>query len=591
MERKTKLFENQSFLIALLLVMAVYLPVNYFGFVNMDDAEHFDKFLYDDVNFDLFKMFFRDSATTYYRPLLALSFYLDGQIWGLSFNGYHFTNYLFHILNAILVYLIVLRLFKHDLIVKLYASFAMVLFGLHPLTCESVAWVSGRSDIAGAFFFLLAVNFYFLKNPFRFVLTPLAVFFGILCKENALAGIPIIVLMDLLINCTHNHPIKDILKKAVLWSIVMVILLFIYLFLRTNGWEYYTHKYIEAVTPSGSKNQVSHTIDVLKIIYIFPVIAFYLKKLVMPFPLNFAITQINTLFYSVLFIAFFLFNIIGLLKKKIFYVFFSIILVISFVPALPIALGGIAWVPLAERYLYLSVSIMSIAMVFLIKSFYEKGIFSSKGLIIVCGILILTFSVSTLNREFVWKDSQSLWADTLKKNPDSSMVLFKYGQAFGGEKGQWAYQKAIANSDDFKWKAMTFMEIANYERSVGNYDIAIVNFEKALNMKNSFKNYCEAAAVVLSMESEDIQKEQEYISKAIEYYQLAYAKKKPPFVLYKIGILLKKIDKIDEANELFIKIIKKYPASIYALHAKKQLGKNKKVLIQNFKQTESNPFI
>jgi len=95
MEIKARSFKSQSFLISLLLIMVIYLPVNYFGFVNMDDAEHFDKFLNEDFIFNLSEIFFRDSATKYYRPLLTLSFYLDGQIWGLSFKGYHFTNYFF----------------------------------------------------------------------------------------------------------------------------------------------------------------------------------------------------------------------------------------------------------------------------------------------------------------------------------------------------------------------------------------------------------------------------------------------------------------------------------------------------------------
>jgi len=42
METKIGSFKNQSFLIGLLLIMAIYLPVNYFGFVNMDDAELFE---------------------------------------------------------------------------------------------------------------------------------------------------------------------------------------------------------------------------------------------------------------------------------------------------------------------------------------------------------------------------------------------------------------------------------------------------------------------------------------------------------------------------------------------------------------------
>jgi len=551
--------------------MAIYLPVNYFGFVSMDDAEHFDKFLNEDFNFDLFKTFFRDSATTYYRPLLALSFYLDGQIWGLSMKGYHFTNYFFHIINAILVYLIALQLFKQDKKVKFYASLAMVLFGLHPLTCESVAWVSGRSDIAGVFFFLLGVYFYFIRKPFRFVLTPFAVFMGMLCKENALAGIPIIILMDLFINCIHKHRVKDILKSFVVWSIVMAVPLFLYLFLRTGGWEYYTN--VSFFVPAKTIDTGSGEISFFKFFQVFPVIAFYLKKLIIPFPLNFAISQINTLIYSMVFFAFCMLNIFWFFKKKRFLALWSMILVISFVPALPIAFGTIAWVPFAERYLYLSVSVAGICMAACGRYFVKKGFISFQNQWIVFIVLILVFSITTFNREFVWRNNQTLWADTLKKNPNSSMVLFKYGQAFGREKEIWAYKKAIAISDNFKFKDLTLLEIAEYEKSVGNYDKAIENIEKALAINKNFENLCQAAEIILSIGLENKHLEKEYTAQAIPYYKSAYKTHKTAFVLYEIGILMKKTGRQAEAIQIFKKVIHKHPKSKYALYAGIQLKK------------------
>jgi tetratricopeptide (TPR) repeat protein len=157
------------------------------------------------------------------------------------------------------------------------------------------------------------------------------------------------------------------------------------------------------------------------------------------------------------------------------------------------------------------------------------------------------------------------------------MVLFKYGQTFGGEEGQWAFKKAIASSENFKWKSMTFTKIAEYESSIGNYDESIENLEKALAVKKSFSNYRDAAQIVSGFDTNNIQKQQEYINKAIEYFQLAYSKKKSPFVLFKTGILFNKIGKNDDADKLFVEIIRKFPDSKYALYSKKQLGKNNKI--------------
>ncbi len=566
--------QKHYFLISLMFIMVLYLPVLYFSSVQMDDIGLVQRLHenYSKINF--FDLFFRGITARYYRPLLEISFYLDYLIWGVSINGYHFGSFLLHNLNACLVYLITLQLLKPDKNSGLYAVFAMLLFALNPLTCESVAWISGRSDLAGTFFSLLAINFYFIKNPLRFILTPICIFLGLLCKENALSVIPIIVLLEGFLNFQKNRKITENIKGCLVWAFIVFIPLATYFFFRTNGWEHYSYNYIEVSTPFAGSKQINNNSDVLKILYVFPVIAFYLKKLIFPFPLNFAISQINTVFYSVLFVVFFMSNIICLFKRKFLYVFISILLIISFMPALPVALGGVSWVPLAERYLYLSVSIMSIAVAFFLKISYQKGIFNDKSLMIVCTSLIVIFASTTLNREFVWKESKTLWADTLKKNPDNSMVLFKYGQTFGGEEGQWAFKKAIASSENFKWKSMTFMEIAKDERSNGNYDESIVNLEKALEVKKSFTNYRDAAQIVSGFDSNNIQKQQEYINKAIEYFKLAYGKKKTSFVLFKTGILLIKVGKNNEAEELFVEIIRKFPDSKYAFYAKKQLEKN-----------------
>ena len=195
---------------------------------------------------------------------------------------------------------------------------------------------------------------------------------------------------------------------------------------------------------------------------------------------------------------------------------------------------------------------------------------------IVYSILIITFAGTTLNREFVWKNRKTLWMDTLKKNPDNSMVLFKYGQTFGGEKGQRAFKKALANSENFKWKFLTLMEIAKYESSIGNFDESIVNLEKALSVKKNFASYRDAAQIVSGFGSNNPLQQQEYINKAIKYFKLAYSKKKRPFVLFKAGILLNKIGNNDDANKLFVEIIKKFPDSKYALNAKKLFEKNNK---------------
>src|SRR5207244_7291320 len=87
------------------------------------------------------------------RPLA-----LDYALGGMNPRGYHLTSVLLHALDAALVFLVARRLLR-DAPVGAAAAAALV-FGLHPLRVESVAWVTERRDVVSGFFVLLALLAY-----------------------------------------------------------------------------------------------------------------------------------------------------------------------------------------------------------------------------------------------------------------------------------------------------------------------------------------------------------------------------------------------------------------------------------------------
>lgn len=110
----------------------------------------------------------------YYRPVILLSyladtwFYMDAAPWGTpgaatDWNGlawramcpagFHLTNLLFHAVNALLVFVVARALWRH----RGLALAAALVFAVHPITTESVAWISGRTDVIATTFFLAAV--------------------------------------------------------------------------------------------------------------------------------------------------------------------------------------------------------------------------------------------------------------------------------------------------------------------------------------------------------------------------------------------------------------------------------------------------
>lgn len=187
-----------GFLILILAAsLIVYLPALRNGFVGDDQGLIVNNTRLGQASFlELFGQEFARGATaahelrvTYYRPLVNLSFWLDRRIWGLNPLGFHLHNLLLNLIAAFLVYLLLLRLIPRPLI----AGPAGLLFALHPMHAESVAFISARTDllmsvlILLAFYFLLAVRPPTRKtNWLPVVLAAICFALALLAKETAI---------------------------------------------------------------------------------------------------------------------------------------------------------------------------------------------------------------------------------------------------------------------------------------------------------------------------------------------------------------------------------------------------------------------
>lgn len=149
-----------------LVTFLVFLPVLQNGFVNWDDGA----FLLNNPNArGLGWQQLRWMFTTCYlgscMPLNYVTYGLDYILWGMNPFGYHLSSLLIHSANAVVFYFLSLRLLRLavpssslQLPYRLAAGVAALLFSLHPLRVEAVAWVLGREiAIAGVFFFLTLI--------------------------------------------------------------------------------------------------------------------------------------------------------------------------------------------------------------------------------------------------------------------------------------------------------------------------------------------------------------------------------------------------------------------------------------------------
>jgi protein O-mannosyl-transferase len=150
--------------------LVAFLPALDAGFLNWDDAENFlGNPHYRGLGPAELRWMLTAVHMGHYIPVTWLTLGLDHALWGMNPAGYHLTSLVFHAANAVLVYLVALWLLalgfapiRHDdwLALRLGAAVAALLFALHPLRVESVAWVTERRDAVSGFFALTSVLAY-----------------------------------------------------------------------------------------------------------------------------------------------------------------------------------------------------------------------------------------------------------------------------------------------------------------------------------------------------------------------------------------------------------------------------------------------
>ena len=148
--------QGRSALLAALLVgltLAAYLPVLGAGYV-WDDDFHVTRNLTLRSLDGLRRIWLEASSSPQYYPMTNSSFWIEYQLWGLRPLGYHLVNVLLHAGSALLLWLVLRRLEVPG------AWLGAALFALHPAHVESVAWITERKNTLSGFFALAAALVY-----------------------------------------------------------------------------------------------------------------------------------------------------------------------------------------------------------------------------------------------------------------------------------------------------------------------------------------------------------------------------------------------------------------------------------------------
>ena len=186
-------------LIALFLIvaiLAVFWPIKNFPFISLDDGGYVTENpqVLNGLSLKGVIWAFTTKHASNWHPLTWLSHMLDIELYEVNPGGHHLTNLLFHLANTLLLFW-VLKWMTGTL---WRSGFVALLFALHPLHVESVAWVAERKDVLSTFFWMLTmgayVHYVHQTSLRRYLLVFLSFTLGLMSKPM-LVTLPFVLLL------------------------------------------------------------------------------------------------------------------------------------------------------------------------------------------------------------------------------------------------------------------------------------------------------------------------------------------------------------------------------------------------------------
>ena len=394
----------QSWLILFSLI--ILYPCLQNGWVNWDDPQYVTQNTsIRDFSFSgILNLFHpKNRVLDTYTPLTLIHFSIDYALVQDNPFWYHLTSLFLHLINVVLVFRLIYLMTKQ----KYLAFFVAILFGIHPMHVESVAWVTERKDVLFSVFFLLAciqyLNYLRTSSQYSFFSTYYCLAFisailAILAKPQAVI-LPIILL--LLVYWEKQKISKRDLLIVVPFFLVSLITGITTLFIMDTNPENYG--WLDRILISG------HAAWIYAYKSIFPLNQ--LHDMGRPEP-----NEIPVYYYLTTFLSAVLPSVILWLGRKqrviifgISFYFFTLILSLHLLKIN----SGIAY----ERFTYLPYIGLFFIIGFVLQELQKKWSVSSNTSV---GILIAIFCIYGYlanQRCRVWKNDETLWSDVIEKNP------------------------------------------------------------------------------------------------------------------------------------------------------------------------------
>ncbi len=443
-----------------LTTLSVYLPTLRNDFVNWDDYSY----VYENVNIrTLNPAFFRWTISGFYvsnwHPLTWVSHALDYAVWGLNPLGHHLTNNILHAMNTFLVVLLCIKLlemwkersmpdkavtFIDVRRIMIAAGVTGLLFGIHPLHVESVAWVAERKDLLCGLFFLLSISAYanYVREHSekktvllffnRFYLVSLSFFVLALLSKPMAVSLPVVLLILDWYPFQRMRTLKSF-SGAFLEKMPFVLLTLISSILTIMAQRTEEAMEMMAFVPLRVRMLVAAKALVTYLVKIAAPVglsAYY------PYPKWQKVTLISPQYIlSVILVVGITAICFVTVKKQRLWVSAWGYYVVTLIPVIGIIQVGIQ--AMADRYTYLP-SLGPFLLIGLIAAWVwakadslKQLSRSVKGFTIALAIsLIILLSYATIRQIAVWRDSLTFFAYMVRKSPDNAMPHTNLGAAY-----------------------------------------------------------------------------------------------------------------------------------------------------------------
>lgn len=415
-----------------------------------------------------------DVPPPYYRPLFSIYLTVNYQLFGLWEPGWHLINLLVHTTATVLVYYLLQRLSRDNVV----ALLAALLFGVHPAHVESVSWISGIPDPLAALFYIPSMIWYvrYREEGDRKWLVASVVAFGmsVLCKETPLA-LPMVLAAWELTRTKGEKSWATRIKKIILQMVPYAIVAVAYLAVRFSvlGRISWKHPFMAQVPDSAIWMTVP---------YVF---VNYIRHLIAPFNLSliygtsFITSAAEPRFLLPVLLLLVLGGMLWVYRKKLSaQVWIALALMgAPILPVLNLKVFHYEYI-IQDRYLYLP----SIGFCYLVAIVIRQQSAKRAPLMAaVSAAILLAFGASTVLQNRVWHDAVALWQRATYYSPNSWSTHYNLGLAYLGFKEYEPAQTELLEARRLDPKrANVYNNLAMAQAGLGQADEAIANVKAAL---------------------------------------------------------------------------------------------------------------